>query len=195
MDRRMSEILVLEGSPRRGGNSEVLMDAVARGIAREGGRVERVRVADLKIAPCVGCGGCDKTGHCVVKDEMTGLYEKIVAARRLVLVSPVYFYALPAQLKAVVDRGQALWNRKYLQIKKGEWRDDPDRKGYLVAVAATRGPKVFEGPILTAKYFFDATGFAYAGELLVKGIDGRGEMARAVDELARAEEFGAQCLR
>lgn len=191
----MSEVLVLEGSPRRGGNSQVLMDAVARGIARAGGRVERIRVADLKIAPCIGCGGCDKTGHCVVKDEMTGLYEKIVAARRLILVSPVYFYALTAQLKAVVDRGQALWSRKQLQQARGELRDDPERKGYLVAVAATRGARVFEGSVLTAKYFFDATGFAYAGELLVKGIDTRGEMARARDELARAEEFGAQCLR
>ena len=191
----MSKVLVLEGSPRRGGNSQVLMDAVARGIVRVGGTLERVRVADLNIAPCIGCGGCDQTGHCVVKDEMTGLYEKIVAARRLLLVSPIYFYALPAQLKAAIDRSQALWNRKQLRIKKGEWREDPDRKGYLVAVAATKGARVFEGSILTAKYFFDATGFTYAGELLVKGIDGRGEMAKALEELARAEEFGAQCLR
>ncbi|HSH14360.1 MAG TPA: flavodoxin family protein [Desulfurivibrionaceae bacterium] len=191
----MSEVLVLEGSPRRGGNSQVLMDAVARGIVRAGGTLERVRVVDLKIAPCIGCGGCDHTGHCVVNDDMTGLYEKIVAARRLLLVSPVYFYAITAQLKAAIDRSQALWNRKQLQIKKGVWQEDSDRKGYLVAVAATKGPRVFEGSILTAKYFFDATGFTYAGELLVKGIDGRGEMAKAIDELARAEEFGAQCLR
>lgn len=190
----MSEVLVLEGSPRRGGNSEVLMDAVARGIGRGGGNLERIRVADLKVAPCVGCGGCDKTGHCVVKDEMTGLYEKIVAARRLLLVSPVYFYSLTAQLKAVVDRGQALWSRKHLQVKKGEWQDDLDRKGFLVAVAATKGARVFEGSILTAKYFFDATGFAYGGELLVRGIDRRGEMARAGEELAWAEEFGARCM-
>lgn len=190
----MSDVLVLEGSPRLGGNSQVLMDAVARGIVRAGGTLERIRVADLKIAPCIGCGGCDKTGHCVVKDEMTGLYEKIVAARRLLLVSPVYFYSLTAQLKAAVDRGQALWSRKHLQVNKGLWQDDPDRKGYLVAVAATKGARVFDGSILTAKYFFDATGFAYGGELLVRGIDQRGEMARAQDELARAEEFGAQCL-
>jgi multimeric flavodoxin WrbA len=190
----MSDVLVLEGSPRRGGNSEVLMDAVARGIVRAGGRLERIRVADLKIAPCIGCGGCEKTGHCVVKDEMTAIYEKIVAARRLLLVSPVYFYSLTAQLKAAVDRGQALWSRKHLLVEKGFWQDDPDRKGFLVAVAATKGARVFEGSILTAKYFFDATGFVYAGELLVRGVDRRGEMARADDELARAEEFGVQCL-
>lgn len=191
----MKKVLVLEGSPRRGGNSQVLMDAVARGIVRGGGSVERIRVAELRLAPCIGCGGCDKSGHCVVKDEMTGLYEKIVAAHRLLLVSPIYFYSLTAQLKAVIDRGQALWNRKHLQLNKGLWHEDPGRKGYLVAVAATRGAKVFEGAILTAKYFFDATGFAYGGELLVRGIDSRGEMAKAQEELARAEAFGEQCLR
>lgn len=191
----MNKVLILEGSPRRGGNTQVLLDAVGRGIVRAGGKVERIRVAELKIAPCIGCGGCDKTGHCVVKDDMTRLYEKIVAARRLILASPVYFYALTAQLKAVVDRGQALWSRKQLQIEQGLWRDDPERKGYLVAVAATKGARVFEGSILTAKYFFDATGFVYAGELLVRGIDRRGEMARAQEELARAEVFGEKCLR
>lgn len=191
----MSDVLVLEGSPRRGGNSQVLMDAVARGIVRAGGTLERIRVADLRIAPCLGCGGCDKTGHCVVKDEMTALYEKIVAARRLLLVSPVYFYSITAQLKAAVDRSQALWSRKHLQVAQGLWQEDHARKGFLVAVAATKGARVFEGSILTAKYFFDATGFNYAGELLVKGIDHRGEMAKAGDELARAEEFGGQCMR
>jgi len=190
----MDKVLILEGSPRRGGNTQMLVDAVARGILRGGGKVERLRVSELKIAPCVGCGGCDKTGHCVVKDDMTRLYEKIVLSRRLILASPIYFYSLTAQLKAAVDRGQALWNRKYLQVEKGLWQEDPDRKGYLVAVAATKGPRVFEGSILTAKYFFDATGFAYGGELLVRGIDRRGEMASAHEELTRAEEFGVQCL-
>ena len=191
----MTDVLVLEGSPRRGGNSQVLMDAVARGIVRAGADLERIRVADLQIAPCLGCGGCDKTGHCVVKDEMTSLYEKIVATHRLILVSPVYFYSLTAQLKVVIDRGQALWSRKYLRARQGTWRDDPNRKGFLVSVAATNGGRVFDGSVMTAKYFFDAAGFAYGGELLVRGIDQRGEMAKAVDELARAEEFGVQCLR
>ncbi|NTV13782.1 MAG: flavodoxin family protein [Desulfobulbaceae bacterium] len=191
----MNKVLILEGSPRRGGNSQVLIDAVVRGIVRAGGKVERIRVAELKVAPCIGCGGCDKTGHCVVKDDMTRLYEKIVTARCLILASPVYFYSLTAQLKAVVDRGQALWSRKHLQAEKGLWQEDSERKGYLVAVAATMGARVFEGSILTAKYFFDATGFAYGGELLVRGIDQRGEMASAQDELTRAEAFGVQCFR
>jgi multimeric flavodoxin WrbA len=190
----MKEVLILEGSPRKGGNTSVLLDAVGRGIARAGGSLERIRVAELEVAPCLGCGGCDKTGLCVVKDEMQALYEKITAARRLILASPIYFYALTAQLKAVVDRGQALWSRKSLAQKAGSWRADPERKGFLVAVAATRGERVFEGAILTAKYFFDAADFVYGGELLVRGIDRRGEMKEDRESLDRAEQFGRQVL-
>lgn len=190
----MSDVLILEGSPRKGGNTQVLVDAVARGITGAGGSLERIRVAELRVAPCIGCGGCDKTGHCVVKDDMTELYEKITAARRLILASPIYFYSITAQLKAVVDRGQALWSRKQLQVKEGGWREDPERKGYLVAVAATRGARVFEGAILTAKYFFDATSFVYGGDLLVRGIDRRGEMKQDQATLAKAEDFGRQVM-
>ncbi len=190
----MTEVLILEGSPRKGGNTAILMDAVTRGIVAAGGRPERIRVADRQVAPCVGCGGCDKTGSCVVKDEMTDIYEKIHSARRLILASPIYFYALTAQLKAVIDRGQALWSRKRLAIEAGSWRVNPDRQGFLVAVAATKGERVFEGAILTAKYFFDAADFVYAGDFLVRGIDRRGEMKRDQANLDRAEEFGRRVV-
>ncbi len=190
----MHEVLILEGSPRKGGNTEILTDAVVRGIGAAGGGVERIRVADRQVAPCIGCGGCDKTGHCVVKDEMTDIYDKITKARRLILASPIYFYAITAQLKAVIDRGQALWSRKSLALKAGTWQVNPERKGFLVAVAATKGERVFEGAILTAKYFFDAADFVYSGELLVRGIDRRGEMKKDQDSLARAEEFGRRVM-
>ncbi len=191
----MSEVLVLLGSPRKKGNSEILVEAICRGIEGEGGSYEVVRLASLELSPCIGCGGCDQTGHCVVEDQMTPLYEKIESARRVILASPIYFYSITAQAKAFVDRCQALWNRKHLQVEKGTWQQDPDRKGYLVAVAATRGERVFEGAILTMKYAYDAMGLVYGGEFLVRGVDKRGEMARQTETLKKAEEFGRQCLK
>jgi len=190
----MSDVFMFLGSPRKKGNSEVLVEAVSRGIEQGGGTVEKIRVADLNIAPCIGCGGCDKTGECVVKDDMTPLYDKIISARRIILVSPVYFYSITAQLKAFVDRCQALWNRKRLMLAAGPLPEHQDRKGYLVSVAATRGDRVFEGTVLVAKYFCDATGIEYGGEFMVKGIDHRGEMAKHEDNLKKAEEFGRTCL-
>lgn len=190
----MRDVLILLGSPRRKGNSERLIEAVSNGVSEAGGRVEAVRVADLNIAGCIGCGGCDKTGHCVVKDDMTPLYDKITTASRVILVSPVYFYSITAQLKAVVDRCQALWSRKRLLSPPGPTPEHRDRKGYLVSVAATRGDKVFDGSVLVAKYFCEATGLEYGGEFLVRGIDHRGEMAKHPDTLEKAEDFGRKCL-
>ena len=93
----MHMVIVL-GSPRRNGNSEMLAKAVAEGMESEGGTVEYLRLNDLDIRPCQGCGGCDKSGECVVKDDMTEIYGKVDNADRLLLVTPIYFYAMSAQV-------------------------------------------------------------------------------------------------
>ena len=188
------QVLALLGSPRKGGNSEVLMEAVVRGMAQAGGRVEVVRLCDLKISPCISCGGCDATGACVVKDDMTALYPKILAAHRIVLASPIFFYGITAQAKACVDRCQALWNRKRVLRAKGQWQQDPGQKGFLLAVAATHGEKVFDGAALCMKYAYDAMGFLYGGDFMVKGIDRRGEMAADALKLKEAEEAGRRFM-
>ncbi|MFH1217566.1 MAG: flavodoxin family protein [Pseudomonadota bacterium] len=188
------KVIAFNGSPRKKGNTEVLLTALARGVESAGGEMEIIRLADLAIAPCISCGGCDKTGICVVKDDMGLMYEKIDQARRIILASPIYFYGVTAQAKAFVDRTQALWSRKYLLKGKGEWREDPDRTGYFVSVAATKGEKIFDGAVLTAKYFYDAIGVPYGGELLVKGVDKRGDMAKALEKIKEAEEFGRKIV-
>lgn len=184
------KVLALSGSPRRKGNTETLLRAVLRGAEAAGGEIEVVRLYDLRIQPCIGCGGCDKTGECVLEDDMQELYPKILAAQRVILASPIYFYGITAQAKAFVDRCQALWNRKRLQKEKGEWRKDLSRKGFLLAVSATHGEKVFDGAILTARYAFDAMGMEYGGDFLVKGMEGREDMAKDQATLARAEQAG-----
>lgn len=188
------KVLALSGSPRKKGNSETLLRAVLNGVEAAGGEVEFIRLYDLRLQPCIGCGGCDKTGECVLDDDMQGLYSEIIASQLVILASPIYFYGITAQAKAFVDRCQALWNRKRLQKEKGEWRNDPSRKGLLVAVAATHGEKVFDGAILTAKYAFDAMGMEYGGEFLVKGMDSRGEMAKDKTILKLAEQAGSEFM-
>jgi len=188
------KVLALIGSPRKKANTETLLSAVLHGVEAAGGEIELIRLYDLRIQPCIGCGGCDKTGECVLEDDMQELYPKILASPRVILASPIYFYGITAQAKAFVDRCQALWNRKRLQKQKGEWRQDPNRKGFLVAVAATHGEKVFDGAILTAKYAFDAMGLGYGGEFVVKGMDGRREMAKDEASLALAQQAGRKFM-
>jgi len=184
------DVLVFLGSPRKKGNSEVLTEALLAGVRLEGGVPEIIRLCDLKISPCISCGGCNKTGKCVVEDDMTPLYKKILSTNKTIISSPIFFYGVTAQTKAFIDRNQALWNRKKLMKEKGEWVDNPDRKGFYISVAATKGAKIFEGSILTVKYAYDAMGIGYAGDLLVNGPDKLGDMAKNEIELAKAKEAG-----
>ena len=186
-------VLALTGSPRKGGNTETLVAAIMRGAELAGAMGETVRLADLRIAPCIGCGGCDKTGRCVIEDDMQGLYDKIIAAQVVIIASPIYFYGLSAQTKMFVDRLQAIWSRKKLLIAAKEWPARPAAgKGYLVAVAATQGAKVFMGAQLTAQYAFDAMGLAYGGDFLVRGVELRGDMKKMTEKLHKAERFGQE---
>lgn len=189
------KVLAFLGSPRKGGNSEVLLGAVLRGVERGGGKTEIVRLCDLSIDPCLNCGGCDDTGECILDDDMTLLYDKIIAVPRIILASPIFFYGITAQAKAFIDRTQALWNRKRLLKDKGLWQKSAERRGFFVSVAATKGAKVFEGAILTMKYGYDAMDIKYSGEFLVRGVEGMGEMARLTDSLKGAEEAGEKFIQ
>jgi len=184
------DVLAFMGSPRKKGNSEVLTQELLEGVRQAGGSPEIIRLCDLKISPCISCGGCDKTGRCVVEDDMIPLYEKIISIDKIIVSSPIFFYGVTAQTKAFIDRTQALWNRKRLLQKKGEWVDNPERKGFFISVAATRGARIFEGAILTMKYGYDAMGMQYGGDFLVTGPDKRGDMAKYEKKLAEAREAG-----
>ncbi len=182
------KLLVLLGSPRKGGNSETLARKVAEAIEQSGGTVEYKRLNDMNLRPCQGCGGCEKTGNCVIKDDMTEIYQAVDEADRILLVSPVYFYALSAQSKICSDRFQARWSRKYLL--KERYRHNEGRKGYLLSTAATKGPKIFDCSILTSRYVFDAMDVPYGGEFLVKGVDNKKAVLGLPEEMAKAEQFG-----
>jgi len=190
MEKNVMDVLAFLGSPRKKGNSEVLTQELLEGVRQAGGSPEIIRLCDLKISPCISCGGCDKTGRCVVEDDMIPLYEKMISIDKIIVSSPIFFYGVTAQTKAFIDRTQALWNRKRLLQKKGEWVDNPERKGFFISVAATRGARIFEGAILTMKYGYDAMGMQYGGDFLVTGPDKRGDMAKYEKKLAEAREAG-----
>lgn len=112
------KVLILSGSPRKDGNSDLLCDEFLRGAQEAGHDVEKIRVAAKKIAPCSACYYCrDHGGACVHKDDMAELLQKMIDADVIVLASPVYFYSIDAQLKAVIDRTVARW----LEVKDKEF--------------------------------------------------------------------------
>lgn len=112
------KILILSGSPRRAGNSDLLCDEFAKGARVAGRTVEKIFVADYKINYCKACYYCkDNNGECVFKDDMSEILQKMIDADVIVLSSPVYFYSISAQLKAVIDRTVARW----LEVKNKEF--------------------------------------------------------------------------
>jgi len=103
-------VLILSGSPRKGGNTDTLCEEFKRGAEISGHSVEKIFVAAKKISYCTGCYYCaENGGHCVIEDDMNEILEKIEAADVIVLSSPVYFYSISAQLKTVIDRCVARW--------------------------------------------------------------------------------------
>lgn len=105
----MKNVLILSGSPRKGGNSDILCDEFAKGALESGHNVEKIRVAEQNIGYCRACYACKGSGVCVIKDDMTDLLQKMIDSDVIVLASPVYFYSIDAQLKAVIDRTVARW--------------------------------------------------------------------------------------
>jgi multimeric flavodoxin WrbA len=180
------KILGIMGSPRIGGNTDLLLDEALKGAAAGGAETEKIIVDRLKITPCKEIYHCLEDGTCPLRDDMTALYDTILAADAIIVASPIFFYTVSAQVLAFMSRCQAFWARKYV-LKN---LDIPVKKGAFIAVGATRGLKLFDGPKLTLKYFFQAINAEYKEELLIKGVDKKGEIKNYPDYLTTAYEMG-----
>lgn len=125
-------VLILSASPRKGGNSDLLCDQLMRGTEEAGNQVEKIFVRDKKIAYCTGCGTCFATKKCSIKDDMTEILDKMIAADVIVMATPVYFYTMNGQLKTLIDRTCA----RYTEIN--------DKDFYFIIAAADTNVEAME---------------------------------------------------
>ena len=188
------KVLGIYGSPRKGGNTDLLLDRVLEGARAAGGEVCTLYARDLKIGGCLECGGCDDTGECVVPDDMDKVYPLLEEARIIFLAAPVFFYNVPAQLKALIDRTQALWSKRRLEKSPQKLKAHESGKGYLIAVGATKGANLFQGCELTARYFFDALDMTYEGGLFFGKVEAKGEILNHPDAVSQALAFGKNAV-
>ncbi len=171
------QILGIHGSPRSKGNSDFLMSLLMEEMNALGHKTQVLHAPKLKINHCIGCGSCESKGICIFDDDFSQIFlPLLLKADILVLSSPVYFYGFPSALKALIDRIQVVWSRKYC-LKTDDYKGRV-RKGVLLGVAATKGKDLFEGLQLTARYFFDAANVKYETDLFYRGIDEKGQMAK-----------------
>lgn len=162
------EILILEGSPRKNGNTEILAEAFKKGAELgKGNNVEIVSVKDYKVNPCTGCNTCFKRegNKCFQKDDMQKIYDKLMKADCLVIASPLYFYGISAQLKAVVDRIHTPMREKF-KIKK---------MALLMAGAASI-PNLFDAVKVQYQMVLDYFKIENAGMVLADKVKDKGDI-------------------
>ncbi len=185
----MSKVLGIAGSPRKGGNSDLLLDAFLEGTSSKASEVEKIYIADKAIAPCDEKNVCYKDGICHIRDDMQEIYEKLLQADCLVVAMPTFFMGPPAQLKVMIDRCQSLWAKRFI-IKQPLRDDDKKRYGYLLSVSGLDKEDAFIGSKQTLKAFFYILGFKYGGELLIHGVDNIGDIKKREGALEEAKRMG-----
>jgi multimeric flavodoxin WrbA len=186
------QVLALASSPRKGGNSDKLLDACLEPIADAGISFELIRVCDLNISPCINCGGCEKEGECVIDDDMRTLYTRFEESPTLVVSAPVFFMGLPAQLKAVIDRCQAIWVRKYLLRRR--MPEPESRRSYFIHVGGMKKDKMFDGGLASIAPFFATLDYGFPDTLLLTDIDARGAVDAHPTALKDAARLGRRIV-
>lgn len=185
----MGDIIAIYGSPRKNGNTAALLKAAVAGAREAGAQVEEVYLRDLKISPCLEIYGCKKDGKCVIADDFHAVRDRMLAAAGLMLASPVFFYTVSAQTKILMDRCQSLWVKKHW-LENAPQRRDPKRKGMFVCAGATHGKKLFDGILLTVRYFFEVLDMSLEKSLLYRGLDFEGDALSHPEYLDEAREAG-----
>ena len=190
----MPRIIAIYGSPRREGNTATLLDHAVRGAIDAGGDVESIVLRDLKISSCLEIYGCMKTGRCAIKDDFQRIYDQLEASEGIMLASPIFFYAVSAHTKILMDRCQSLWVKKYWLEKTPAAEQTIKRKGLFISVGATKGKKLFDGTLLSIKYFFDVLDIELRQSLLYRGFDFQGDILKSPEHLEEAYTAGKQLV-
>lgn len=176
----MKNIIVIVGSPRKNGNTELLADAFIEGARSTGNHVEKISVIGKKIGGCIGCNACyrDAEHRCVQHDDMEDCYRRISIADVIVIATPIYFYGVSSQLKCIIDR---LHNpiRSSFKVKKLG----------LLAACADEKESVFDSVITMYRAVLSYFSLDDGGMVTVCGVSEKGDIA-GNPKLKAAEEMG-----
>lgn len=175
------KVLILSSSPRKGGNSEALASAFAKGAQEAGNQVETVYLREKQYGFCKGCLACQKLGRCVIKDDAVEIAARMHDVDVLVFATPVYYYSVSGQLKTMLDRANPLFNTDYAFTKV-----------YLLATAAEDGPETVAGSEKAVQGWVDCfPRCELAGTVLAGGVTAVGEIA-GHPALEKARQMGKE---
>jgi multimeric flavodoxin WrbA len=192
------KVLAFAGSPRRGGNSESLLDWVLAAIAKEPAVVvEKVSLTDANINPCRGCNACQKLNRCVQRDGMDIWHDKIIEADVIALAAPIFCMGIAAQAKALIDRAQVFTSRKYvLKLPVVPKERKGKRLGIFLSTAGRNWSYVFDAAIPSVRCFFHVIEVKDADVhyLMINNVDEKGAIERHPTAKNEAEMLGKDVI-
>jgi len=186
------KIVAVYGSPRRNGNTATLLKRAVGGASDAGAQVEEIVLRDLKMSPCLEIYGCNKAGECRLQDDFQLARDRILAAQGLMLASPVFFYTVSAHTKILMDRFQSLWVKKNWVEKTSRNKPTVHRKALFISAGATKGKKLFDGILLSLKYFFEVIDMELWKAFLYRGLDFQDDVLKFPQYLDEAYQAGKE---
>jgi multimeric flavodoxin WrbA len=187
------KVIAFLGSPREGGNTELLLKEAIKGIEDSGFKVQAFNLNSMNIQPCQDCGGCDETGECIVLDDMEAVYKAIRTADRIILASPIFFFALSAQAKIMIDRCQSFWCEKYV-LKRPIPQGELNRRGLLVLVGGMEKETGIQCGGACASAFFRTISVPEHDTLSFLGINKKAEILQHPSALQQAYDAGKKLV-
>ena len=187
-------VLGISSSPRVNGNTDLLLREMLAGAESAGGEVEYLVLRDSNISPCVECNSCYQTGQCRIQDDYQSISQKMIDADRLIVATPIFFMAVSAQCKMLIDRCQCLWAHKYVLKKPLINSGNRDRRGLVIAAGGTKGSKMFGCVRMTMKYFFDVLDIRFVGGLFVNRVDASGDILSHPTAMKQAHSCGRELV-
>lgn len=177
-------VVALNGSPRKGGNTQMLLDAALESAREAGAEIRRVDLNELRYSGCQACDSCKELGRCALQDDLDLVFDLLAKADVLIIGTPIYFSGPTSQLKAAMDRCQSIWVRG--PARKG-------RKAGLIAVAADPGAN-FRNTISEVRSFLNCVGFTSTEELTIPGLESKGQVASMPQLLENARSLGRKLV-
>ncbi len=188
----MKKVMALMGSPRKGKNTDELLDYLLDGIEDKDYEINKIYLKDKKINPCTGCECCGKSGLCIIDDDMDEIYREFDNSDIIVLAAPIYFNSVNGMTKNMIDRCQRYWSLKY-SLKK-EYKRTEDRIGiFLSTGGAPFTLDQFTGAVYVMNYFFKAINANYKGNYFVSNTD-NSPIKKRLDIKKELHEIGSNIL-
>jgi multimeric flavodoxin WrbA len=186
------KILAIMASPRKSSNTDLLLGEFIRGAKEAGAEVDVVDLGEKNISGCREIYACEKTGRCVINDDFDEIYDKLESCDQLVIATPIFFYGPPAQLKALIDRTQAFYMRKYHLKNPIVAAGEPKRPMYLLALGGTDGEKIFDATSLILKYFLINLDMELKDKLLCRSVDRKADILKHPEMMEEAYKLGVR---